>query len=98
MGEDTNREGLKDTPRRAAEALQFLTSGYCKTTEEVVGSGVFAEGVKGNMVVVRDIDVHSLCEHHLLPFSGKVMCSLCLVIFNEHLFIILYNIMLYCMI
>jgi len=52
--------------------MEFITSGYQLTTDDVVGSGVFCEGTEHNMVIVRDIDVHSLCEHHLLPFCGKV--------------------------
>lgn len=57
---------------RAAKALQFFTSGYCQTVQEVVGEGVFNEETKSDMVVVRNIDIHSLCEHHMVPFSGKV--------------------------
>lgn len=61
---------------RAAKAMEFLTGGYHLTPDDVIGSGVFCEGTENNMVIVRDIDVHSLCEHHLLPFSGKVR-SIC---------------------
>lgn len=58
---------------RAAKALQFFTKGYCKTVEGVVGEGVFNEDTGSDMVVVRNmIDIHSLCEHHMVPFSGKV--------------------------
>jgi GTP cyclohydrolase I len=57
---------------RAAKALQFFTSGYCQTVSDVVGEGVFNEETQGDMVVVRNIDIHSLCEHHMVPFSGKV--------------------------
>ena len=57
---------------RAAKALQFLTSGYCHEVSDVIGEGVFNEQTQSDMVVVRDIDIHSLCEHHMLPFSGKV--------------------------
>jgi GTP cyclohydrolase I len=57
---------------RAAKALSFFTSGYCQTVEDVVGEGVFNEETSNDMVVVRNIDIHSLCEHHLVPFSGKV--------------------------
>lgn len=72
MGEDTEREGLESTPMRAAKALSFFTKGYSQTIEEVVGEGVFNEKTNGDMVIVKDIDVHSLCEHHMVPFSGKV--------------------------
>jgi len=72
MGEDADREGLERTPMRAAKAMQFLTSGYCMTVSDVVGEGVFNEETNGDMVVVRNIDIHSLCEHHMVPFSGKV--------------------------
>lgn len=72
MGEDADREGLQSTPLRAAKALQFFTSGYCMTVSEVVGAGVFNEETSDDMVVVRNIDIHSLCEHHMVPFSGKV--------------------------
>ena len=72
MGEDVDREGLEDTPMRAAKALQFFTKGYCQTVSEVVGAGVFNEETHNDMVVVRNIDIHSLCEHHMVPFSGKV--------------------------
>ena len=72
MGEDTEREGLESTPMRAAKALQFFTRGYFQSPEEVVGEGVFNEKTNGDMVLVRNIDIHSLCEHHMVPFSGKV--------------------------
>lgn len=72
MGEDVDREGLESTPMRAAKALQFFTKGYCQTVSEVVGAGVFNEETQNDMVVVRNIDIHSLCEHHMVPFSGKV--------------------------
>jgi GTP cyclohydrolase I len=57
---------------RAAKALAFFTHGYTQTVEEVVGEGVFNEKTNGDMVIVKDIDIHSLCEHHMVPFSGKV--------------------------
>ena len=72
LGEDVDREGLERTPMRAAKALTFLTSGYCQTVSDVIGEGIFNEETKSDMVVVRNIDIHSLCEHHMLPFSGKV--------------------------
>lgn len=72
MGEDVDREGLKSTPMRAAKALQFFTQGYCQTVEDVVGEGIFSEETDSDMIIVRNIDIHSLCEHHMVPFSGKV--------------------------
>jgi GTP cyclohydrolase I len=72
MGEDVDREGLESTPMRAAKALQFFTKGYCQSVSEVVGEGVFNEETHNDMVIVRNIDIHSLCEHHMVPFSGKV--------------------------
>src|SRR5947207_3928599 len=70
LGEDPQREGLDRTPARVARALQFLTQGYNTTAEEVVGNGVFKEE-HDNMIMVRDIELYSLCEHHMLPFFGK---------------------------
>ena len=70
LGEDPQREGLDRTPARVAKALQFLTQGYNTTAEEVVGNGVFKEE-HDNMIMVRDIELYSLCEHHMLPFFGK---------------------------
>lgn len=71
VADDVNRPGLEDTPMRAAKAMEFLTGGYALTTKDAVGSGVFEEGTENNMVIVKDIDISSLCEHHLLPFTGK---------------------------
>ena len=71
LGEDPNREGLAQTPARYARAMRYLASGYGTSVESVVGNGVFAAEGEG-AVVVRDIDFHSLCEHHLLPFYGRV--------------------------
>ena len=70
VGEDPDREGLAGTPRRAARAFEFLTSGYGRTPAEVVGSAIY-ESRNDEMVIVRDIEVYSLCEHHLLPFLGR---------------------------
>jgi GTP cyclohydrolase I len=70
LGEAPEREGLQRTPRRVAESLRFLTQGYQQTLAAVVGEGVFQEPHE-NMVMVRDIELYSLCEHHLLPFFGK---------------------------
>jgi len=71
LGEDPGREGLLRTPERVAKALSSLTSGYATDVRDVVGQGVFAQE-SDQMVMVRDIEMYSLCEHHLLPFFGKV--------------------------
>src|ERR1700704_5697984 len=70
LGEDPGREGLRDTPKRVEKALKFLTSGYDANIEQVLNGALFSVDYN-EMVIVRDIDFYSLCEHHLLPFFGK---------------------------
>lgn len=70
LGEDVNREGLLKTPERVARALQFLMQGYEQEPEEIIRSAMFTENYR-QMVIVKDIDFYSMCEHHMLPFFGK---------------------------
>lgn len=70
LGEDVHRQGLERTPERVGEAFQFLTKGYHEDPEAILKSALFEEDYR-QMVVVKDIDFYSLCEHHLLPFFGK---------------------------
>jgi GTP cyclohydrolase IA len=81
IGENPNREGLIKTPERVAKALQYLTHGYDLNPEEIILSAMFREDYK-EMVIVKDIEVYSMCEHHMLPFFGKAHVA---YIPNEHI-------------
>jgi GTP cyclohydrolase I len=70
LGEDPSRDGLARTPERVARSLEWLTRGYDESVEQVIGEGVFEEAHE-SMVMVRDIELYSLCEHHMLPFFGR---------------------------
>jgi len=70
IGEDLTREGIVDTPRRASKAFRYLNRGYNQTLEAIVNNAIFPSEID-EMVIVKDIEIYSLCEHHLLPFIGK---------------------------
>jgi len=71
LGEDPSRKGLQNTPERVAKSLKFLTGGYWVNIEELINGALYEDPNTDEMVIVKDIDVFSLCEHHMLPFFGK---------------------------
>ena len=76
VGETPERDGLKDTPLRAAKALHFLTQGYRMDIDEVINGALF-ESENDEMVIVKDIELYSMCEHHMLPFIGNATSPIC---------------------
>ena len=70
IGEDPKRQGITATPQRAAEAMRYLTRGYTENLDEVINGAIFTEAAH-DMIIVKDIEIYSLCEHHLLPFFGR---------------------------